>query len=265
MKEELEKGTIAETDIEVPSETDPADTEDVELQSLEEQVPSEEGQMEDDFAGEVELVPNSQLFCGDCGYELHGEKFCPNCGKAVDCTISQEHKKGNSKKFIIGGIIVVVIIALVVVFSTVIMPNQKYNQAIDLAEEENYAEAIDILKELDGYKDSVERIEKYEHLKALKELKLSFKSAEAACTSGKAVLSSDGTSINVDSKDQYDVDAAVDILSIITELNLPDTLFTEMCSTTALMGRQTKTYGDIEVSWSYHPDNGLDVFFRIVD
>ncbi len=121
------------------------------------------------------------------------------------------------------------------------------------------------MTELDGYKDSVERIEKYEHLKELKELKLRFKAADTACISGKAVLSSDGTSINVDSKDQYDVDAAVDILSIITELELPDTLFTEMCSTTALMGRQTKTYGDIEVSWSYHPDNGLDVFFRIVD
>ena len=263
MKEELEKDTITGTDAEVSSETEPTTMEDNEAQSLEEQVPNEEEPL--DFAGEIELVPNSQSFCGGCGYELHGEKFCPNCGKAAGGTVLQEPKKGNSKKMIIGGIIAVAIIALVIVFITVIQPNKKYNQAIDLASEENYEEAIDILTELDGYKDSVERIEKYEHLKELKELKLRFKAADTACISGKAVLSSDGTSINVDSKDQYDVDAAVDILSIITELELPDTLFTEMCSTTALMGRQTKTYGDIEVSWSYHPDNGLDVFFRIVD
>ncbi len=240
MKEELEKDTITGTDAEVSSETEPTTMEDNEAQSLEEQVPNEEEPL--DFAGEIELVPNSQSFCGGCGYELHGEKFCPNCGKAAGGTVLQEPKKGNSKKMIIGGIIAVAIIALVIVFITVIQPNQKYNQAIDLASEENY-----------------------EHLKELKELKLRFKAADTACISGKAVLSSDGTSINVDSKDQYDVDAAVDILSIITELELPDTLFTEMCSTTALMGRQTKTYGDIEVSWSYHPDNGLDVFFRIVD
>ena len=147
MKEELEKDTITGTDAEVSSETEPTTMEDNEAQSLEEQVPNEEEPL--DFAGEIELVPNSQSFCGGCGYELHGEKFCPNCGKAAGGTVLQEPKKGNSKKMIIGGIIAVAIIALVIVFITVIQPNQKYNQAIDLASEENYEEAIDILTELD--------------------------------------------------------------------------------------------------------------------
>ena len=75
MKEELEKDTITGTDAEVSSETEPTTMEDNEAQSLEEQVPNEEEPL--DFAGEIELVPNSQSFCGGCGYELHGEKFCP--------------------------------------------------------------------------------------------------------------------------------------------------------------------------------------------
>lgn len=28
------------------------------------------------------------------------------------------------------------------------------------------------------------------------------------------------------------------------------------------MGRQTESYEYYDVSWSYHPDNGLDVIFK---
>ena len=49
---------------------------------------------------------------------------------------------------------------------------------------------------------------------------------------------------------------------IIKTLGLPDSLYDEMCETNALMGRQTESYEYYDVSWSYHPDNGLDVIFK---
>jgi len=69
--------------------------------------------------------------------------------------------------------------------------------------------------------------------------------------------------ITVDSKDGSDADGMMDIMTLNGALNMPDSLFTEMCATNSLMGRQSETYDNIEVEWSYHPDNGLDVFFKI--
>lgn len=46
-------------------------------------------------------------------------------------------------------------------------------------------------------------------------------------------------------------------------LGLPDSVAMKMSQTRALDGRQTETYGDITVSWTYHPDNGLDVLYEV--
>ncbi len=43
---------------------------------------------------------------------------------------------------------------------------------------------------------------------------------------------------------------AVDTLSYVV---------TQMDSTSSLMGRQTAAWDGLEASWTYHPDNGLDV------
>lgn len=47
------------------------------------------------------------------------------------------------------------------------------------------------------------------------------------------------------------------------ELNLPEAVTTKMGQTRALDGRQTETYEDIEVSWTYHPDTGLEVLYEV--
>jgi hypothetical protein len=57
----------------------------------------------------------------------------------------------------------------------------------------------------------------------------------------------------------------LDIQTIIKGLGLPDSLYNEMCYTNSLMGRQSETFDYYEVSWSYHPDNGLDAIFKFVD
>lgn len=46
-------------------------------------------------------------------------------------------------------------------------------------------------------------------------------------------------------------------------LGLPDSVAMKMSQTRALDGRQTETYGDITVSWTYHPDHGLDMLYEV--
>lgn len=67
--------------------------------------------------------------------------------------------KRNKKIAIITTSIVCAIIAFIVVLTTVIIPNNKYNNAIALMESGKYNEAMSIFKELGGYKDSTDKIE----------------------------------------------------------------------------------------------------------
>ena len=46
------------------------------------------------------------------------------------------------------------------------------------------------------------------------------------------------------------------------KLGFPNSLYDDMLSTTALMGRQTEENRKFVVSWSYHPDTGLEVKYE---
>lgn len=46
------------------------------------------------------------------------------------------------------------------------------------------------------------------------------------------------------------------------KLGFSDSLYQKMLSTTALMGRQTEENKKFIVSWSYHPDKGLEVMYE---
>lgn len=50
----------------------------------------------------------------------------------------------------------------------------------------------------------------------------------------------------------------------LTALQTPEYVLRHMQSTRALDGRQSDTWGDFEASWTYHPDDGLDVLIRQV-
>ena len=52
------------------------------------------------------------------------------------------------------------------------------------------------------------------------------------------------------------------VVCTLKELDGPDSVMSKMESTTALMGRQSDDWDDYEVSWSFHPDNGLDATFE---
>lgn len=122
--------------------------------------------------------------------------------------------------------------------------------------------AINLYTELGDYEDAKSKLVAAQEQKRESEALAKIKSAYSACTSSGTVLSSDGRSITVDSDDEYDFSSLGDILTIINKLGLPDSLFDEMCGTNALMGRQRESYDYYEVSWSYHPDNGLDAIFK---
>ena len=54
-----------------------------------------------------------------------------------------------------------------------------------------------------------------------------------------------------------------DLVCVLNELKAPATVESRMLSTNSLMGVQNAEWDGITVSWSYHPDNGLDANLEI--
>lgn len=81
-------------------------------------------------------------------------------------------------------------------------------------------------------------------------------------------LGSDKSYLQVDTNpydiDDYYNDTYLQILkSAITALKLPDYIYQRMLKTTAMQGRQEVTANGITVSWTYHPNKGLEAMFTI--
>lgn len=76
-----------------------------------------------------------------------------------------------------------------------------------------------------------------------------------------ADLSDDGRTLMLDHQGQDESRGLTyDVLDcILTELEVPASVWHEMEKTRALDGRQSASWDGIEASWSYHPDTGLDV------
>lgn len=87
------------------------------------------------------------------------------------------------------------------------------------------------------------------------------------CSSAYATVGADGSYLSIDTN-PYDIDDYTEsgsiqaIISVNTALGLPDYVLDDMSSTTAMMGRQTAAFDDVTVSWSYHPDRGLEVTYK---
>ena len=80
--------------------------------------------------------------------------------KAEAERIAKEKAKAKRTKILKIAIpVACVCIAFVVVLTTVIIPNSKYNNAINLIKEEKYVEAYEALSALDGYKDSADKMQ----------------------------------------------------------------------------------------------------------
>ncbi|WP_020076065.1 hypothetical protein [Cryocola sp. 340MFSha3.1] len=65
----------------------------------------------------------------------------------------------------------------------------------------------------------------------------------------------------LDGKGKEDSDgmSAETELCILKALNVTDAILNEIETTRALDGRQEGTWDGVDASWTYHPDNGLDL------
>ena len=95
----------------------------------------------------------------------------------------------------------------------------------------------------------------------------SFQSAADSCVSygddgyEDIQVSDDGESMFLDGsgEDDYSSLGAVEQFCILAQLDVPEIIITRMNATNALMGAQTGEWDGITASWTYHPNNGLDV------
>ncbi len=94
--------------------------------------------------------------------------------------------------------------------------------------------------------------------------------AAEACGVSHAVgitLADGGRSITFDMKGEDEVSGAdvVDILCLFGQLDMPSAVLSHVQQTTSIDGRQTETWDNLTVSWSYHPDRGLDGVLTVSD
>ena len=67
----------------------------------------------------------------------------------------------------------------------------------------------------------------------------------------------------------YDIDdySSSTALGYIQEMNnklgLPEYIYQEMITTSYSQGKQSESYGNITVTWYYHPDKGLNATYKI--
>ena len=233
--------------------------------------------------------------CPNCNKDISNKATkCPQCGYKL--------KKGSGKTsiklIIVTCVLLISVIGIYYGYNNIYIPmkyyekaelylkQQKYEKAIKefknagnykdsseqikeakykWAENSSVDKSIELYEELGNYKDSKNKLEESKQEKEKQDALSKLEIATNKCCSYGTTLSSDKKSITVDSINKFDLDSMLDIDTIINELGLPNSLYDEMCYTNALMGRQTETYEYYEVSWSYHPDNGLDVIFKYIE
>jgi hypothetical protein len=74
-----------------------------------------------------------------------------------------------------------------------------------------------------------------------------------------------GDSVVLDMEGEEDIFGLgyYDVMCVLGELDLPDSAESLMLSTSALDGRQTADWDNLSASWTYHPDDGLDVIVTV--
>lgn len=94
--------------------------------------------------------------------------------------------------------------------------------------------------------------------------------AAEACGVESAVgffLGDDGRSLTFDmqGEDELSGASATDIYCVFSALDMPASVDSHVGQTTSMDGRQSATWDNIEIQWSYHPDRGLDGVLTVMD
>ncbi len=80
-------------------------------------------------------------------------------------------------------------------------------------------------------------------------------------------VGSDGSYLEIDTNPlDLDDGSTYTGVSLVKQANdllgLPSSVYTKMSNTNALSGTQTYSANKLEISWTYHPDNGLEVIYE---
>lgn len=242
-----------------------------------------------------------QNFCPNCGNAMNNmvsSNIYNSPNSNMKFSNVQNYRKTNKTAILVSSIVAVILLLTVLL----LVPTLRYSTANSYMHDGNYMQAVTIFEKLGsfrdsenkklecfyklglqyenegkyddaakafekskGYKDASEKKKEAEQEAKVSDLKKKFVKAYKKCLSNDTSLSSDGLSITVNSANEYDTEGGVDIMMIISSLKLPNSLLDEMLATNSLMGRQSEKYENIQVDWSYHPDNGLDAIFKIVE
>lgn len=166
-------------------------------------------------------------FCKYCGCAVEQDMlFCPDCGK----TLGKPTPVAPVKRSFSGKWMAFLLCAVLIVMTIALLPEREPKKTV-------FQKAFE---EAGGKKFCGEWVTVFE----------------------------DGSGMKIDTNpgdidDFYDPDAMDTIEKIHAALGLPDSLLEKMRSTRALDGRQSKTSKGIEVSWTYHPDHGLEILYEL--
>lgn len=186
---------------------------------------------------------SSEVFCSNCGKRLkEDEAFCSVCGiqretvpqaekQLADSDNKNDANKTSKKKIIPILVLVVVVVVIAILICAILFGGNK--------------KEADFQKVYDEY-----------------------------CSSPWAKIGSDGSYLSIDTN-PYDKDdgdyrylfVANDAIEKINPiLGFNDSVYEEMNNTTAMMGKQSANNADntVTASWTYHPDNGLEVTYKKV-
>lgn len=80
-------------------------------------------------------------------------------------------------------------------------------------------------------------------------------------TTDSIVVGDEGMTVTVDGRGDEDPDGASisDTFCLLDATEVSTAAMAQIEGTTSLQGRQSASWGDVDASWTYHPDNGLDL------
>ena len=88
------------------------------------------------------------------------------------------------------------------------------------------------------------------------------------CSSSYASVANDGSYLSIDTNpndkdDYFDYEAYSAIVSVNEALGLPESVLNRMNQTRSMDGIQSYSTDELEITWTYHPDKGMEVNYTL--
>ena len=223
-----------------------------------------------------------QTNCGKCGAPLmEGSEFCSKCGQKVGVMVSQNvssainqfnanikqevPKKGNICSLLA---LIFGIIGFIPLLNILFLPPAIILAIIGFCISKNRKKGVTIASVIVVVVSLfVSLLWMFPGLFASKNFNTMYSSIkyETWCE-----IASDGSWMKIDTnpydiEDSNNSEAVLKIKSINSDLGFSSYVYEEMLETRALDGRQSESNSKYSISWSYHPDKGMEVLYKIND